>query len=476
MRAPAQRPAVPFRRAWFILILLWLPAGCGGPSESEQAILRDLPALPGLDRQPRELAQRLRSADRRIRKGEDPIAALAELSMLYHANGFLEEADSGYGILIREDPEDARWKHRKATIMAGFGMLQRAVPLWEEVVRLAPGYAPARIRLGDALLKLNRLDEAESVFRELTRVDPKNAYGRSGLGRVAMAREDWAAAQLHLERAGRLSGFRIGADLLVDIYERTGNTAGARALLESNPIGAFADTPDPWMDEVVEHCRRADLLATEGGWVVHEGNLAEGLRLLERAAELDPDDPYLFYQLGTVAVSMGNRRQAETYLRRSVELKPDLADSWVQLILLYRDSGQAEAAARAVDAGFRHNPQSPGMLLELGKQLRDQGQPAAAIDFFEQSIALRPNEAIGYIELALTWFREGRMDAGARQMEAALKAEPMHPMALSTLAFYAIENRDREMADHYLRQCRQQPRIASERLQQLEDRFRQQFR
>lgn len=58
-------------------------------------------------------------------------------------------------------------------------------------------------------------------------------------------------------------------------------------------------------------------------WVDQGINLKRGLRLIERAVQLKPDDGYIVDSLGWAHFRLGNYRQAVKYLERAVELRPE---------------------------------------------------------------------------------------------------------------------------------------------------------
>jgi len=58
-------------------------------------------------------------------------------------------------------------------------------------------------------------------------------------------------------------------------------------------------------------------------WVDQGVNLKRGLRLIERAVQLKPDDGYIVDSLGWAHFRLGNYRQAVKYLERAVELRPE---------------------------------------------------------------------------------------------------------------------------------------------------------
>lgn len=81
------------------------------------------------------------------------------------------------------------------------GRPAEAVAKLEQVLAARPGDVDARLNLGLALLALDRLDEAEAAFEQVTDRAPTYADAWLGLVRVEQRRGDLAAARDHLQRA-----------------------------------------------------------------------------------------------------------------------------------------------------------------------------------------------------------------------------------------------------------------------------------
>ncbi len=164
----------------------WWHAG-----QQQEVVAAALPAAPGLSGAPDVLGEKLAAASQRARSRWTAAKGLAELSRLYHANGFLAEASQCYAGLAQLSPQEPRWLHLRATILAGFGEIEPALQLWRRVIELAPDYLPARLRLGDCLLKINRADDAASVYAEVLKRDATNAYALLGLARIDFEAGRW---------------------------------------------------------------------------------------------------------------------------------------------------------------------------------------------------------------------------------------------------------------------------------------------
>lgn len=431
------------------------------------------PAFAGLSA---EFAQRLSTSDQLIRRGSGGTAALAELGQLYHANGFLPEAVQCYRGLAQLDPANARWPHRLACIYAGYGQLDDGLPLWQRVIRVAPDYLPARIRMGDVLLKLNRPAEAADAYAAVLAREATNAFALTGLARIDLAAGQVAPAREKLERAASASGGRIGGDLLATACEQLGDHARAETLrARAKASGAFHDPPDPWMDEIFDDCFDVYRVTVAAGFADHAGDSARAQRLIERALKLDPKHAPALFQSGTFALQRHDLEKARQDFEACVAVAPDNSDAWARLSKVSLERGDQAAAARVLAAGLARNPDSGALLGEQARRLTAAGRHAEAAAALERAVRVRPDDADTLVRLASAYFRLERLDEGAAALRRALAAEPEHPAALTTLTMHAIGSGDEAAAREWFRHVRAQPRVPTDLAADLAGEFRRRF-
>jgi tetratricopeptide (TPR) repeat protein len=449
----------------------WWRAG-----EQHAIVAASIPNRPDLRAFPTKMTQRVEACERRAQTGPDRIAALGELSRLYHANGFFAEASQCYQGLLQVDATDPHWSHRLATILAGYGQLGEALPLWRRAVKLAPDHVQARLRLGDALLKTNQNAEAAKVYAAVLEREPGNPYALLGLARIDIDAGRWDAARERLEVVVQQSNFGIGYDLLPTVYEHLGETIRAEEIrARYKASGAFYDVPDPWIDELIDDCYDTYRISAAAGTANHAGDTSAAIRILESALVLAPDKAVFQFQMGGFYLQLRDYANARRYFERCTVLAPDNADGWAQLTDLLMNLGEREASGRALAAGLANCPNSPGLHLARGHQLSLAGRFPEAIQEFQETIRLRPQEADGYVELAGAYFQLNRIEEGVAELRKSLRIEPENPMALSALAFCAIKTGDQAGAREWLQHVRQQPRILQENREALGKLFREQF-
>ncbi len=444
-------------------------------SQTANLVAQATPEIPTAEISSPELLKRIQAATTQAQEGPDALQGLAELSRLYHANGFTREAWQCYATLTVAEPSEARWHYRLGRIIAGYGELEEATPLFTQTIKLAPDYLPARIRLGDTLLKQNKFDQASEAYQDTLAIDDSNAYALVGLARVSIANEDWPQARAYLEHAVKVTDYQIGADLLADVYKKLNLPNLENRVLQSAEWGSYADIPDPWSLSLMDDCYDAYQVSIAGGWAAHQGDVKTGLRYIKRSIALDPNNSITHFQLAGLYIRLGDEDNAEKQFQRCTELQPDFSDAWLGLIEIAKRRKSPTLVRRTLDSALQAAPDSPSLNIERGKILLAQKRFDEALPYFKKSIEVRPHEAIGYISLAQAYLSQNRVEEGLAQLKEALAREPNNSVVLTTMVYYALLRSDKADADEWFKKVRQQPRIKAEGIAQLETLYQEKF-
>ena len=354
--------------------------------------------------------------------------------------------------------------------------MEPAIKLWQQATRLAPDYLPARLRLADCLLKSNQTDQAAAEYERVRKQRPDDPYALLGLARIDLEAQRWDKAKERLETLVRQTNFNLGYDLIVSLYERLGFRAEAAAIRGSSKAsGAYRDFPDPWLNDLMDDCFDPYRLGLTAGVAAQGGDPAMAIRLLQRAIRLAPDDVSSHFQLGGIAEMQKDLKLAQEQYELCTQLSPTFADGWAHLSDLQVKNGEPAAAERTLTEGLARCPDSPGLHLMRARKLRDARQAGDAITAYQTSIRLRPNEPEAYVELGNLYIDLGQEDAGVRQMQLAIDADPGDPAALGILAFHAIATGREAEARQWLNRIAHQPRVPREQSTVLFQAYQQAF-
>ena len=66
--------------------------------------------------------------------------------------------------------------------------------------------------------------------------------------------------------------------------------------------------------------------------------------LLEKATQMDPTNPELYYNLGVVASQSNEQDQAKTYYEKAIELDPEYINAYINLSVLTLADEKLDAA------------------------------------------------------------------------------------------------------------------------------------
>ncbi|MEZ4364133.1 MAG: tetratricopeptide repeat protein [Kofleriaceae bacterium] len=116
----------------------------------------------------------------------------------------LAEAEQAYLAAIREDPSFCDAMDNLAILYRRSGRADKAIPLYEQSLAIAPHNEVALQNLGVAYSSVQRLDDALRAYGKLTELKPQNPEGWFGQGNVFVMSGRYGEAIASLRRAEQL--------------------------------------------------------------------------------------------------------------------------------------------------------------------------------------------------------------------------------------------------------------------------------
>ena len=81
-----------------------------------------------------------------------------------HRAGKLQEADRYYTAILKANPKHPDANHNMGILAVGFGKVQEALPFFKAALNSNPNIVQFWLSYIDALIKLDRLEDAKAVF------------------------------------------------------------------------------------------------------------------------------------------------------------------------------------------------------------------------------------------------------------------------------------------------------------------------
>ena len=454
--AAAPRRSAPRPRRW----LVWTAAAAvavaalhAGVSQARRAAYAArLPALPELSGQPPALREHLEAADRAARERPTSPGAVGALALAYHADLFLDRADSAYAIAEALSGGAWRWTYYRALAQGTRGSTGELAAGMRQVVAAAPDFGPAWWRLGEAEFKAGHDDRAAEAWRRALPLDepapateppaaaarapgaPVSAYAALGLARVALVQGDAERAAGLLEDVTAASpGFGPAFRLLGDAYATLDQDEdAARAVRTADRLPQYKPYPDPLSEALVRESRSTTFLLQQAATADLATNAAWREHLIRRALEFDPDHPVALAELATTFRLLRRYDEALELLERQRQQRPDdfgvLADIGRCLSGLRRYD-EAEAVLRRALEGLDNAPTR----YELGVVLDGAGRLSEAVAEYRRALDRNPNHLEALNNLGVGLAGQGRMDEAARHFERLLAVDPENADAHANL-------------------------------------------
>ena len=282
-------------------------------------------------------------------------------------------------------PDDARWPYYLGHLYRTTGALEESVAAFNQVLSIRPDDPLTLLWLGEVHLLLGRPEEADPLFRTQLVMQPDSVVAHVGIGRAALAANDYARAVEFLEEGLRLSGqTAVGVHYpLALAYRGLGRLDRAAAHMRQRADVAIL-AEDPLMEELdtlIEspraYERRGNRALSRRDWVAAAGYFRRGL-------VLEPADSTLRHRLGTVLFQMGDPGGAFAEFERILQSAPDFALAHFSLGVLLEGAGRRPEAIARFEAAARHEPAYVEARLALAGLLRREGRFEDALVQYER--------------------------------------------------------------------------------------------
>ena len=465
-------------RVILIVLITIVVAAVGGyfwRSSVRAQIARSAAALtPDLQGAHPELTERVQAALKQIQLGHQPVEALATLTRLYYANGWYAPSARTCAGLVELEPRNPEWPHILALLRANGGQLSEALPLLLRTIELAPDYLPARLKAAAVMTKLNQTEAAAAMEKMVLEKEPANIYAWVGLGNIYLAQKKWDPARDSFQKAIAYSDqFRSAWLGLVSVYEATGNkNAAAEAQSHVAEVSRSPDSPDPWIDGMLEECYNVYYLRVAA---YSSSDMIFSQRLLERAVRLQPKDADVRRDFGMFLFRIKDFKEARRHLVEATTLDPSNSENWLSLITLLHGIRDESGLDVAIRNGLAHCPASAGLWLERGRLLGRAHAFDEAFAAFAKSAELGPKDAAPHVESAVAYFQLEQTEKALSELKTALAIQPNNPFALVLMARYAILTRDKATALIFSEKALRNPAVMTEDKKQLSAAFEAEF-
>ena len=282
----------------------------------------------------------------------EPLVALAELHMM------ARQIDQAFALsqqAVQIDAEDVAALTMHARALDWLGQYEAASEFAFEAQDLEPDNADVLAVLGEIYSDIGNWSRAQEYLDEALAIDPKNVLARRNLAILHELRGDYELAVAEMDRAIQLGPNR--PDLYIE-------------------KGRHYQILEEW-DAAIKSYEQAVAVGETGyaldalGWGLYNaGDALQAVRILRRAAELDPHNGTVLAHLGMAYYARRNYESAAVYLEQAFEILDEedgRADFYFTLGLahIYKKPKECHLAVPWLRKTLEDFPGNPSALLGL---------------------------------------------------------------------------------------------------------------
>lgn len=422
------------RRWWFLGLLLIAGVGSGvwllGWNRSKIVV----PEVPLSGVEPAVLAE-IEQARSAVLADPNAASAWGQVGLVLFANDLYAEAIPWLERAERMDPADVRWPYFR-----GMSLLLERPEEGLEALRRAAAVAPrdafVRLRLAEALLAADLLDEAEAAFGEVLRQQPDNARALLGSGQILLRRGDAAAAIPLLEKAAEHpTAQKAALSSLAEALQRLDRSDQAEPTRQR---AAEAPPDPPWMDpkivriSVHQVSRRGRLQRALG--LVQAERIDAAIAELRRLVRDYPDFTEARMALVRAFIMVEELPQASEEVARVIQLDPKHADAHVIAGGLALMRGEVKRAEASYRQALELRPADTVAWFNVADCRLRQGDRPGAMQALEQALRYRPGFVAAHLKLAELYLDAQQPSKARTHVDAAGRLEPGNPQLASLKA------------------------------------------
>jgi tetratricopeptide (TPR) repeat protein len=213
--------------------------------------------------------------------------------------------------------------------------------------------------------------------------------------------------------------------------------AGKRELAMQRYVALLADDPTD-----------AEALYYVAVLALQEGQVAECIRVIERAHQVGPPQARLHNLMGQAHLRLRQPNEALLAFERAIVVDPEFADAYGNRANILADMGRRQEALADFDQAVRLRPNSGIDICNRAAVLLDLGRLDEARVGFDRAIFLMPSFAPAYFNRADALRRKHRFEEALRDYDKAIELHPSHAAAHNNrgLTLKALDRLDEALA------------------------------
>ena len=331
-------------------------------------------------------------------------------------------------------PGNAKLHNTLGIALSSDGRADAAAEQFQRALELEPGYPSPLKNLALHEMSRQRPAAAKKYFERLLKLTPDDPVAHLGLGRIAFAKGDFAAAIPHFEGGGDLLSKEPSLVVsLAKSHVETKQPSKATGLLETLPQAADPDlhfqaglmlaSLEKYSSAAREFERakggEADIYELGFNLTLAYLNSGQHKRAATTGEQLLTEGHQkaeLHNLLSRVYEEAGDTKRAYDALRTATDIDPGNETNYIDLVALCLDHKNFDLGLEIAEISVKRVPESHRLHLQRGVALAMKGRFDDAEEAFDRSSELAPGKNLPGVALGLIMMQQDRVPEAIRAL------------------------------------------------------------
>ncbi|MFQ5673156.1 MAG: tetratricopeptide repeat protein [Nitrospinales bacterium] len=318
-----------------------------------------------------------------------------------------------YQKAVIENPDDASAHYKLGLAYQQLGQYPEAIRELQEVLRLAPDHAKAKIALGKTYVLLGRgeekyprrfrPEEAVVKYKKIVTENPNDAEAHRLLGNAYLELGKYYQAIEAYKKALRINPEDAETYLYLGIgYYKIDWFAEAIAELQQALSLNINGSAHIYLGLIYRAMDADPKPVKEGLRISVKGDYAEDEK---RAVLKNPNDPDAHHTLGNSYLVLGWYPKAIKQYQEVLRLDPNKDVVHYRLGIVYKKLAQYQKAIKEFEYALKAHPKDAWANYNIGQSYAALDRHQDAISAFEKALAIKPKDPNIHISLGLAYKR-----------------------------------------------------------------------
>ncbi len=327
-----------------------------------------------------------------------------------HKAGKIQEADRYYTAILKANPKHPDANHNIGVLAVGVGKVEAALPLFKTALEANPNIAQFWLSYIDALIKLDRMEEAKAVF------DQAKSNGAKGDGFDQLEQKINATATnksniqeppgdqfqsiVNLYTQGQYQEVITQASQVLNQFPKSVNLYNITGAA-NQCLGMLNEALEAYNKAVSIKPDYADAYINIGNVFQEQGQLEEAIEAYNKALAINPNYAEAYINMGIALKDQGKLNEALEAYKKAVSIKPDYADTHFNIGVTLQEQGKLEEAVEAYNKPISIKPDYARAHFNIGVTLQEQGKLEEAVEAYNKTISIKPDYADAYKNMGI---------------------------------------------------------------------------